>query len=70
MTKVEFAVLISVKSVLQYEAQRYESSLSYWTEGKGASSSSAKKSADFCRVRIDAINNALDQLEMLRPEQS
>ena len=68
MTRVEYAVVLSVKQSLSYELSRYQSSLEYWTTGKGASNAAAKKSIDFCNARIVALQTAIEQIDMLRPE--
>lgn len=68
MTRQEFAGLLAVKQVLIYERSRYESSITYWTTGKGASNSGAQKSIDFCKTRIEAINVAIETIDCYKPE--
>lgn len=68
MTRQEFAGLLAVEQVLIYERSRYERSLEYWSTGKGATNTSAKKSIDFCKTRIEAITTAIETIDCYRPE--
>ena len=68
MTAVERAVLLSVRSTLAYELQRYEASVAYWSTGDGAGKTNADKNIRYNASRIDAIKTSIEQINLLVSE--
>ena len=65
MTALEAMTVLNVRTVLAYELSRYESSVRYWTEGDGSKRGNAQKNIDYNRSRIDAIQVAIKQCDLL-----